>query len=220
MRIAAIDLGTNSFHLLVVDAHPDGTFVPLAKEKEMLRLGDGVAREGVVPDADARRAVATINRFRSLAEAAGSDEIVAYATSAIREADNGGELVDQIRAEAGVKVQVITGLDEARLIFEAIRASIVIDPAPALAFDLGGGSLEVMVGDRRGLAWSASVKLGVARLTAELVRGDPPSQGDIRRLRERFSSGLAPLAAEVSELHPRMAIGTSGTLCTLARMAV
>ena len=219
MRIAALDLGTNSFHLLVVDAHPDGTFVPLAKEKEMLRLGDGVAREGLVPEGDARRAVATINRFRTLAESASADEIVAYATSAIREADNGGELVDRIRTEAGVTVQVITGLDEARLIFEAIRASVVIEPAPALAFDLGGGSLEVMVGDRSGMAWSASVKLGVARLTAELVRGDPPTSGDIRRLRERFTSGLAPLAAEVSKLHPAMAIGTSGTLCTLARMA-
>jgi exopolyphosphatase/guanosine-5'-triphosphate,3'-diphosphate pyrophosphatase len=219
MRIAAVDLGTNSFHLLVVDAHPDGTFVPLAKEKEMLRLGDAVAREGRVPDADARRAVATLGRFRSLAEAADSDELVALATSAIREADNGGELVDRFRAEAGVDVQVITGGEEARLIFEAIRASLVIEPAPALAFDLGGGSLEVMVGDRSGLQWSTSVKLGVARLTAELVRDDPLSERDIRRLRDRYTTGLAPLAEEVARYSPAMAIGTSGTLCTLARMA-
>jgi exopolyphosphatase/guanosine-5'-triphosphate,3'-diphosphate pyrophosphatase len=218
MRIAAIDLGTNSFHLLVVDAQPDGTFLPLAKEKEMLRLGDAVAREGRVPEADAHRAIETISRFRSLADAAGCDEIVACATSAIREADNGGELVDRFRAEAGVDVRVITGDEEARLIFDAIRASIVIDPAPGLAFDLGGGSLEVMVGDRQGLRWSASVKLGVARLTTELVRGDPPTNGDVRRLRERFTAGLAPLADEVARFHPGIAIGTSGTLCTLARM--
>src|SRR5919206_3757146 len=202
MRIAALDLGTNSFHLLVVDAHPDGTFLPLAKEKEMLRLGDAVAREGRVPEADARRAIDTISRFRSLADAAGCDEIVACATSAIREADNGGELVDRIRTEAGIEVRVITGMEEARLIFDAIRASVVIDPAPALAFDLGGGSLEVMVGDRQGLAWSTSVKLGVARLSAELVRGDPPSNGDIRRLRERFTAGLAPLADQVAAFKP------------------
>ncbi len=218
MRIAAIDLGTNSFHLLVVDAHPDGTFVPLAKEKEMLRLGDVVAREGRVTEPHARRAVETMARFRSLADAADCDEIVACATSAIREADNGGELVDRIRAEAGVEVRVITGMEEARLIFDAIRASVVIDPPPALAFDLGGGSLEIMVGDRRGLAWSTSVKLGVARLTAELVRGDPPSGGDIRRLRERFTAGLAPFADQVSAFTPGIAVGSSGTLCTLARM--
>src|SRR5947208_7618837 len=137
MRIAALDLGTNSFHLLVVDAHPDGTFIPLAREKEMLRLGDAVAREGRLGEGDLRRAVATVARFRSLAEAAGSDEIVACATSAIREAENGGELADRIESEAGVDVRVITGAEEARLIFDAIRASVVIDPPPGLAFDLG-----------------------------------------------------------------------------------
>jgi exopolyphosphatase/guanosine-5'-triphosphate,3'-diphosphate pyrophosphatase len=218
MRLAALDLGTNSFHLVVVDAHPDGTFEPLVKEKEMLRLGDVVSRNGRVTDSAARRAIATVGRFRSLAEAAGADEVVACATSAIREAENGGELVDRIEAEAKVPVQVISGLEEARLIFEAIRASIVIDPAPALAFDLGGGSVEVMVGDRTGLRWSHSAKLGVARLTTELVSSDPPSEGDLRRLRERLTAGLAPLAAEVAAHHPAMAVGTSGTLCTLARM--
>ena len=219
MRIAALDLGTNSFHLLIVDAQSDGTFVPLAKEKEMLRLGDLVTREGFVPEPDAARAVATVARFRSLADAAGCEEIVACATSAIREAENGGELVDRIRDEAGVDVQVITGAEEARLIFEAIRASVVIDPPPAVAFDMGGGSLEVMVGDRQGLRWSSSVKLGVARLTAELVRHDPPSDGDIRRLRKRFTADLAPLAEEVAPHRPGTFVGTSGTLCTLARMA-
>ncbi len=219
MRIAALDLGTNSFHLLVVDALPDGTFRPLTKEKEMLRLGDAVAAEGRVPDESARRAVETVGRFRALAEAAGSDEIVALATSALREADNGGEVVDRIQAETGVAVRVIPGAEEARLIFEAIRASVVIEPAPALAFDLGGGSLEVMVGDRMGLQWATSLKLGVARVTAELVRDDPPSTGDLDRLRERFTTGLSPVAAEVARFAPAMVVGTSGTLLTLARMA-
>lgn len=218
MRIGALDLGTNSFHLIVVDAHPDGTFEPLVKEKEMLRLGDVVSRNGQITDSAARRAVTTVARFKSLADAAGAEELIARATSATREAENGGELVDRIEAETGVSVRVITGLEEARLIFEAVRASVVIDPAPALAFDLGGGSLEVMVGDRDGLLWSQSVKLGVARITTELVRDDPPSSGDLRRLRERFTAKLSPLASRVASYHPGMVAGTSGTLCTLARM--
>ncbi len=218
MRIAALDVGTNSFHLLIVDARADGTFVPLAREKEMLRLGDAVSRDGRVPESDARRAIATISRFHSLAEAARCEEFVACATSAIREADNGGELVDRIRSETGVEVRVITGAEEARLIFDAIRASVVIEAAPALGFDLGGGSVEVMVGDQGGLCWSSSAKLGVARLTAELVRDDPPSAADLRRLRDRFTAGLAPLAANVAAFEPAMAVGSSGTLCTLARM--
>jgi len=218
MRIAAFDLGSNSFHLLVVDAHPDGTFVPLIKEKDMLRLGDAVGREGRIPDALADRAVATVERFRKLAIGAGTEEIHARATSALREAENGGEVVDRMGAEAGVKVRVISGQEEARLIFEAVRAAVVIDPGPALCLDLGGGSLEVMVGDRKSLQLSASVPLGVARLTAELVTGDPFTSDDVRRLEKRATSVLAPLADDVAQLVPAMALGSSGTFCDLARM--
>lgn len=218
MRIAAMDLGTNSFHLVVVDAHPDGTFDPLIKEKETLRLGDAVSREGRIPQALADRAVATVARFRTAAEGAGADEILAYATSAMREAENGGELVDRLSTEAATKVRVISGQEEAALIFKAVRASVVIDPAPALCLDLGGGSLELMVGDG-GLRWAASVKLGVARLATELVRDDPPTADDIRRVRTRVTDVLAPLADRVTALAPAMTIGSSGTFLDLARMA-
>ena len=97
MRIAAIDMGTNSFHLLVVDAHPDGTFVPLVREKEMLRLGDVVSREGRITERAAEQAVATMRRFSAMAEGLECDEFMACATSAIREAENGSDLVDRIR---------------------------------------------------------------------------------------------------------------------------
>ncbi len=218
MRIAAFDLGSNSFHLLVVDAHPDGTFAPLIKEKDMLRLGDAVGREGRIPDALADRAVATVERFRRLAVGAGTEEIHARATSALREAENGGEVVDRMAAEAGVKVRVISGQEEARLIFKALRAAVVINPGPALCLDLGGGSLEIMVGDRTRLQLAASVRLGVARLSAELVTGDPFTSDDVRRLEKRVASVLAPLADDVAHLHPAMAVGSSGTFCDLARM--
>lgn len=219
MRIAAFDLGSNSFHLLVVDAHPDGTFVPLVREKDMLRLGDAVGREGRIPDALADRAIATVERFRKLAVGAGAEELHARATAALREAENGGEVVDRMATEAGVKVRVISGQEEARLIFQAVKAAVVIDPGPALCLDLGGGSLEVMVGDRTGLRLATSVQLGVARLSAELVTDDPYSAEDVRRLEERVTSVLAPLADDVAGLHPAMAVGSSGTFCDLSRMA-
>ena len=218
MRIAAFDLGSNSFHLLVVDAHADGTFVPLIREKDMLRLGDAVGREGRIPDALADRAVATVDRFRKLAVGAGTEEIHARATAALREAEDGGEVVDRMATEAGVKVRVINGREEARLIFEAVRASVVLDPPPALCLDLGGGSLELMVGDRSGLHWADSVPLGVARLSAELVTGDPLTADDVRRLEKRVTGVLAPLADHVAERRPAMAVGSSGTFCDLARM--
>ena len=218
MRVAAMDLGTNSFHLLVADVHPDGHIDPIVREKEMLRLGDVVSRHGHIPPTAADQAVATVRRFRMLAEAASTDEILARATSAIRRATNGADVVDRIEEETGVQVDVISGHEEARLIFGAVRASVVLDPAPALCFDLGGGSLEVMVGDTRGMQWATSVPLGVARLTTELVHSDPVGKRDRRALRERIEEELTPVRAAVAGYSPRMAVGSSGTLEALAHM--
>ena len=218
MRVAALDLGSNSFHLLVADVHPDGHIAPLVQEKEMLRLGDVVSRHGAIPTTAADQAVATVRRFRMLAEAAGATEILAKATAAIRRASNGGEVVDRIRAETGVHVEVIGGREEARLIFGAVRASIVLDPAPAVCFDLGGGSLEVMVGDASSLMWATSVPLGVARLSADHIHSDPISKRDRRALREAIEEALAPVVAEVATFEPKLAVGSSGTFESLAEM--
>ena len=218
MRIAAVDLGSNSFHLVIADVHPDGSFTPVSGEKEMLRLGDVVSREGMITVEAADAAVATMRRFRLLAEAAGATEILACATSALRTASNGDEVLDRIEREAGITADVIDGLEEARLIFTAIRAAVTIDPSPAVCFDLGGGSLEIMVGDVGGLAWAASERLGVARLSAEFVRSDPISEADRRRLRNHIVSVLGPRAVDVGLLEPKMAIGSSGTIEDLGQM--
>jgi exopolyphosphatase/guanosine-5'-triphosphate,3'-diphosphate pyrophosphatase len=220
MRLAALDLGSNSVHLLVVEAHPDGTFEPLLREKEMLRLGDVVTRAGRVTAMALDGLLTSVSRFVALAQANGAQEVVANATAALREADNGAEVVDRIEAATGVRVEVISGVEEARLIFGAVRASVVIEKGPAACIDLGGGSLEVMVGDADGLRWATSVRLGVARLTAELVSSDPVSGRDRRRLRQFVTSVLAPVAADVDAWAPKMLIGSSGTLCDLAAMAV
>ena len=218
MRIAALDLGSNSFHLLVADVHPDGSFETITREKEMLRLGDDVARDGRIAAPSADRAVACVDRLRRLAEALGAREVIAKATSAIRTASNGSDLVDRIEAETGVEVEVISGLEEARLIFAAVRASLVLEPAPALCVDIGGGSVEVSVGDSAGLRWGSSVPLGVGRLTAELVTADPPSRADRNALDARIRDELAPLVDDVRRRAPRMTVGTSGTINDLARL--
>jgi exopolyphosphatase/guanosine-5'-triphosphate,3'-diphosphate pyrophosphatase len=218
MRIAALDLGSNSFHLLVADVHPDGSFTPVTREKEMLRLGDDVARDGRIPPATTDRAVAAVRRLEQLASGLGALEVTAKATSAIRTASNGSELVDRIEAETGIDVEVISGLEEARLIFAAVRASVVIDPRPALCIDVGGGSVEVMIGDASGMRWATSVPLGVGRLTAELVEHDPPSKSERKALESRVREVLEQLVSDVAVRAPKMAVGTSGTLNDLARM--
>ncbi len=219
MRIAAFDLGSNSFHLLVADAHPDGTFEQVVTDKEMLRLGSVVAATGEIGRTGATAAVEVVRRFRAMAESQRADEIVACATAAFREASDSSAVVDRIEAEAGVKIRVISGREEARLIFDAVRASVTIDPGPALALDLGGGSLEVMVGGGRGLEWAVSLKLGVARLTAELVRSDPLSPADVRRVAQTVTKAVQRVLPEIRQRRPGVAIGSSGTLEALIRLA-
>jgi exopolyphosphatase/guanosine-5'-triphosphate,3'-diphosphate pyrophosphatase len=220
VRIAALDLGSNSFHLLIVATRPDGSFVPIVREKEMLRLGDVVAVNGVITDEALEAAVEVVGRFRAIAESNDADEILAYGTAALREAANGAAAVERIESETGVRVKVINGIKEAQLIFEAVRASVLIDPGPALCADLGGGSLELSVGDRSGLLYATSVHLGVGRLTAELVRSDPPTGKDRGRLRRRVEEELAVVLPDVIDADPKELIGSSGTLCAIVRASV
>ncbi|MGA2528260.1 MAG: Ppx/GppA phosphatase family protein [Acidimicrobiales bacterium] len=219
MRIAALDLGSNSFHLVVVETRPDGSFLPLAREKEMLRLGDVVAREGRLPEAAIEAAIETIRRFKTIADLQRADEIVAMATAAMRQAANGPEAAERIEAATGVRIEVVSGIREAQLIFDAVRASVLIDPGPALCADLGGGSLELSVGDRFGLSYATSLHLGVGRLTTECVRTDPPGKKDRARLKDQISKSLDVVLEELLAWGPKQLIGTSGTLCALARAA-
>ncbi|HVM08767.1 MAG TPA: Ppx/GppA phosphatase family protein [Acidimicrobiales bacterium] len=219
MRIAAIDLGSNSFHLVVVDAQPDGSFDVLVREKEVLRLGDVVAATGRIGPEHGERAVDAMRRMASVIGSVGAEEVVAYATSALREADDSAAICDAIFDETGIEVDVISGRHEARLIFGAVRRSITITKPPAVCLDLGGGSLEVSVGDAGGLLWSTSVRLGVGRLATSFLTSDPPSERDVKRLREHVTVVLAPVVEQVRSFEPGMLIGTSGTLCDLATMA-
>ena len=219
MRVAAVDLGSNSFHLLVVEAHADGTLETVMREKESLRLGELVAGSGVIDDEARGRCIDSARRLRALAVAAGAEVICVAATSALRDADNGGDVIAAIRDGASLDVEVISGDEEARLVFEAIRASVLVDDGGTVGIDLGGGSLEIMVGDGEGMLWSASTPLGVGRLTATYIRRDPPSTRELVRLQDHAESVLTPIAEEVDDFDVVRLVGTSGTLCAIGRMA-
>lgn len=219
MRIAAFDLGSNSFHMIVVETRPDGGFVPIAKEREMLRLGDLVARRGELGHDARDRALEVLRRFKSVADAHDTAQVVAVGTSALREAKDGPMLVASVRRRLGVSIHIIDGIEEARTIFTAIRASVVLDPAPALAIDLGGGSLELMLGDATGLQHAASAKLGVGRLTTMFLSDDPPSDDGIERARAHVRKELAPILDGIASFAPRLLVGSSGTFIAIARIA-
>ena len=205
--------------MIVVETRPDGSFVPIAKEREMLRLGDLVARDGELGVEGRERAFEVLARFKTIAETHKTDEIVAVGTSALREANDGPAFVTHVRRRLGLEIHIIDGIREARTIFRAIRASVVLDPAPALALDLGGGSLELMLGDASGLQYAASAKLGVGRLTTLFFQNDPPTEAEITRARRHIESELDSILAELTEFSPRLLIGSSGTFIAIATIA-
>src|SRR5438045_227132 len=182
MRIAAIDCGTNSIHMIVVRVRADLSFEVIDREKEMVRLGSGgLEGKSLTPQAVAT-GLQTFSRFRRLADSHQVDEILAAATSAVREAKNGGEFLAAVERETGIKTQVISGTEEARLIHLAAVYGVDVAGASAVVIDIGGGSVEITHGAGASLRLAKSFKLGVIRLTERYVHTDPLSSRDERKL--------------------------------------
>jgi exopolyphosphatase/guanosine-5'-triphosphate,3'-diphosphate pyrophosphatase len=217
MKIAAIDAGSNSFHLLVAQVGRDGTIEPLERAKEMVRLGDSAFR-GIISDEAIARAVEAIRRFRGMAERGGSDAIIAVATSAVREAENGGEFVRAVRDETGIELTVIRGEEEARLIYLGARPSLHLLGRRALLVDIGGGSIELIVGDARDFTWAASLKLGVLRLLETWAPADPITPDQRARLAEHLHRSLETALAPARKIGFDVVTMTSGTARQVAEL--
>lgn len=216
MRCSVLDLGSNSFHVLVADL--DGTaLVPVERAREMLHLGRVVARHGHVPDADVERAEATVAHLSGLARRSGSQEHLAVATSALRDAEDGDTVIARLSEAAGTEVRVLSGTEEARLGYLGVRAGVALRDEPVLVLDLGGGSLELTVGEGADVTWSTSLPLGVSRLSA-LVEDDPPRKRDLRTLRARVEDLLAPHLSAIAERGVRTTVAVGGTVRALARV--
>lgn len=218
MRVGAIDLGSNSFHLLVADYEGGGRLRRVAREKKNLRLGDVVARCGEITDTLAEDAVATVRQLRDRAIASGAEVIFGAATSAFRDASNGPRLLDRIQTETGVHLRLIDGCEEGRLVFEAVQASLELTTIPAVCLDLGGGSLEVVVGDQFEIYCTASLPLGVVRLRAQLLKSDPPTPRETHKLYEHAATVIAAQAEPALRFGPRSMIGAGGTFRSIARI--
>src|SRR5688500_14466538 len=180
MRIAAIDIGTNSVHMLVVRVREDLSFEVIDREKAMVRLGAG-GLDGRALTADAMSsALQALSKFKRLAESRQVDVILAAATSATREARNGGEFLARIERETGVRPLVITGVEEARLIHQAAVYGVDVGSGRAVVIDIGGGSVEITLGTGKSIELARSFKLGVIRLTERVVKSEPLSGRDER----------------------------------------
>ncbi len=181
MRLAAIDIGTNSVHMIVVHVRPDFSFEVVDREKEMVRLGAGGLDGKKLTKEAMAAALQALKKFARLAESHQVDEILAVATSATREAENGGAFLRAIERRTGIRARIITGTEEARLIH--LAAVYGVDtPKPAVVIDIGGGSVEITLGGKTDVEFARSFKIGVIRLTERFVDSDPISSRDERKM--------------------------------------
>ncbi len=215
MKLAAIDIGSNSIKLAVVDAAASDSFAVIAREKEVVRLGHETLRNGHLDSAAIDRAANCIKRFRGIADARGAESLVAVATASVREANNSAEFIQEIEQRTAVRVEVLSGVEEARLIGLAASRGCVSPGASSINVDIGGGSTEISV-FRDGAPLSLfSVKLGAVGLTERYLNSDPPKPKDLSSLRAEVRAAFQRPARELRSGKWQQATGTSGTILAL-----
>ncbi|MDX1636541.1 MAG: Ppx/GppA phosphatase family protein [Balneolaceae bacterium] len=216
-RIAAIDLGTNSFHAVIVDIYPDGSFRTVDKLKEMVILAEKGMGNTLSEDA-MERGLSALKKIKILCDSQGVEQILAYATSAIREARNGGEFIQRMIDEVQIKALAISGAMEAELIGHTIQHAIALEEKPVLMADVGGGSVEFIIANNKEFFYSSSKKLGVARMAAEYVDHDPITKEEKKKLRKHFKKELNDLFEAAKYHGVNTIVGSSGTMENIAKM--
>ena len=220
MRLGVLDVGSNTVHLLVVDAHHGAAPLPAHSHKTDMRLAEHIVDGERISDKGVDTLVSFIGEAQEIAEDLGVTEMMAFATSAIREARNGDAVLKDVRQRTGIDLQVLTGDEEARLTFLAVRRWFGWSSGRLLVLDIGGGSLEIAVGSDEVPDVAISVPLGAGRMTRELLPGDPPKADDVRALRKHARASIASVAGRVTRAgEPRHVVATSKTFRSLARMA-
>jgi len=219
MRIAAIDVGSNSVHMIVCRVGPDLSFEVIDREKDMIRLGASGFAGRRLPDTNIQTALQTLSKFKRLAESHGVEEIVAAATSAVREAENGGDFIRAAERDVGLPVRVISGTEEARLIHIAAAYAVGLGRHPAVVVDIGGGSTEITLGTAARAEFGRSFKLGVLRLAERYGRTDPLASEDERRLARHIRRQVGGYARQLRQRGFERVIGSSGTILSLGTLA-
>jgi exopolyphosphatase/guanosine-5'-triphosphate,3'-diphosphate pyrophosphatase len=219
IRLCVIDLGTNSFHAVIVDVHANGSFQVVDRMKEMVRLGRHGLEANTLPDEAMERGMTALERIHLLAKGWGASEFLAFATSAIREAANGGAFIQRVRESLGLRIRPISGEQEARLIYQGVSRTDEM-MAPTLLVDIGGGSVEFIVATGGDPVFTTSLKLGAARMTERFVDADPLSDAAEEALRAHFRDTLSEVVEACRAHDVQTIVGSSGTMKSLARVAM
>lgn len=220
MRLGVLDIGSNTVHLLVVDAHRGARPMPAYSHKVDLRLTEHLDEEHRLGERGVERLGRFVEEAVHLAEDKGVEELLAFATSAVREAANGEQVLARIDERCGVHIEVLSGRDEARLTFLAVRRWFGWSSGRLLVFDIGGGSLEIAAGVDEEPDAAVSLPLGAGRLTRDWFTGDPPPADEVRKLRKHVRAEIARNVGDIARYGvPDRAVATSKTFKQLARIA-
>jgi exopolyphosphatase / guanosine-5'-triphosphate,3'-diphosphate pyrophosphatase len=220
VRLGVLDVGSNTVHLLVVDAHHGAHPLPQTSEKSVLRLAEQMDSRGKITRAGADHLIRTVHDAVESAAAMGCEDLVAFATSAVRDASNSVAVLTRVLAETGVELQVLSGEEEAILTFLAVRRWCGWSAGRLLMVDVGGGSLEVASGMDEEPEVAVSLPLGAGRLTRSWLTRDPPRRRELEALREHIVEQLAEPARTLREAGtPDRVVGTSKTIRSLARLS-
>lgn len=219
MRLGVLDVGSNTVHLLVVDAHRGGHPTPMSSTKATLRLAEATDSSGNITKRGADKLVSTIDEFAKIAASSGCAELMAFATSAVREAENSDDVLSRVRNETGVELQVLSGVDESRLTFLAVRRWFGWSAGRIINLDIGGGSLELSSGVDEEPGVALSLPLGAGRLTREWLPDDPPGRRRVAMLRDWLDAELPDASVTMLDAGiPDLAVATSKTFRSLARL--
>ncbi|SMG45319.1 exopolyphosphatase / guanosine-5'-triphosphate,3'-diphosphate pyrophosphatase [Marivirga sericea] len=213
-RIAIIDLGTNTFHLLIMEVKGEEENI-IHKEKIAVKLGEGGISEGNISKAAEERALKTMLYFKDKIKEEQVKQVFASATSAMRNASNGKEVMERIYDATGISIQLISGLDEAKFIHKGVKKALNIGLEPALIMDIGGGSVEFIICNQHEVYWMESFEIGAQRLLDKFHKHDPMLPKDIENLDDFLRKELAELKVKMDIYQPHHLIGSSGTFDTL-----
>lgn len=216
-KIAIIDMGTNTFHLLIAGIH-DQKYEILQREHEPVKIGLGGINEGIITDSACQRALAAMKRFRTIIDRHGITRAIAFGTSAIRNAHNGSALATEITTATGIPIAIISGEEEAQWIYEGIKAALNLGAEKSLIMDIGAGSVEFIIGNADGPGWKQSFEIGGQRLLEKFQHHDPIAPEEIAALDKYFHQTLQSLKIALKNEQPRVLVGSSGSFDTLSEI--
>lgn len=214
-RIAVIDMGTSTFHLLIAESRDKGYCI-IHRDRVAVKIGKGGINQGLITEAGIQRALVAIQSFKNRIDQTGAQKVYAFATSALRNAKNKTDIVARIKSLTGIDVSVISGEQEATFIYEGVRAAVDLGSEKSLIMDIGGGSVEFIIGNQQEIFWKESFEIGAQRLLEKYQQHDPLVAEELELLNEHLTKSLSSLFDALRLHNPATLVGSSGTFDTLS----